>query len=155
MKALISILFVALVAGTAWAQIESAPLPVPAEKIDFAGSWNYATSHHRVSGVCPNGAPMSGTLEITRNGAAVGLMVTSGAVCDPPSMCLYDGAIEDGQLILSNTAVVDEEGGSASNALRLFFTSPTAGSGEAASGYVHPKGFECQWSHRIALWRSD
>lgn len=130
------------------------PIGVPADKFDFTGTWNYSTSNHRVSGQCPNGKPMSGTMEITYSNAAVGLMISSGATCDPATMCMFDGSIhQDGQLVVSNADTVDDEGGSAANAMRLFFLSEELGSGFVASGYVHPGGFECQWSHYVEIWR--
>jgi len=129
-------------------------LGIPADKFDFTGTWNYSTANHNVSGRCPNGQPMSGTMEITHSGAAVGLMLSSGATCNPGSMCMFDGSIDDsGQLIVSNTDTVDEEGGSAANAMRVFFLSEELGAGFVASGYVHPDGFECQWSHYVQVWR--
>ena len=142
-------------AALAASDIEPVPLPVDPASVDFTGSWNYSTANHQVSGACPNGSPMDGTLEITQSSGEVGLMVTSGAACDPASMCMYSGAIAEGAVLVSNTAVVDEESGSASNALQLFFSSAANGSGISASGYVHPEGFECQWSHNILLWRSE
>lgn len=130
------------------------PLGIPAEKFDFTGTWNYSTSNHNVSGQCPNGTPMSGTIAITHANAAVGLMISSGARCDPGSMCMFDGAVdESGQLLVSNADTVDDEGGSAANAMRLFFLSEELGAGFVASGYVHPGGFECQWSHYVQIWR--
>lgn len=130
------------------------PPGISADTFDFSGSWNYSTSNHNVSGQCPNGTPMSGAIAITHANAAVGLMISSGATCDPGSMCMFDGAIdESGQLLVSNTDTVDEEGGEATNAMRLFFLSEELGAGFVASGYVHPKGFECQWSHYIQIWR--
>ncbi|MDJ0627037.1 MAG: hypothetical protein QNJ44_02155 [Rhodobacter sp.] len=134
---------------------EPAMLPIDAENIEFAGTWNYSTSNHQVSGRCPNGTPMAGTLDLTYGGGEVGLMVSSGATCNPGSMCMFSGSIMDGQLVVSNVDTVDDEGGIATNAMRIFFTSPEEGAGEVSSSYSHPDGFECQWSHRITLWRSD
>lgn len=130
------------------------PLGIPAGNFDFTGTWNYSTANHNVSGRCPNGQPMSGAMEITHADAAVGLMLSSGATCNPGSMCMFDGSIdENGQLIVSNADTVDEEGGSAANAMRVFFLGEELGAGFVASGYVHPDGFECQWSHYIQIWR--
>lgn len=142
-------------AAPAAGDLEPVPLPVDPSKVDITGTWNYSTANHQVSGACPNGRPMSGTLDITQSGGEIGLMVTSGAVCNPASMCMYSGAVAEGAVLVSNTAVVDEEGGSASNALQLFFSSAANGRGTSASGYVHPEGFECQWSHDILLWRPE
>jgi hypothetical protein len=140
--------------SSAQAEVPIVPIGISADDFDFTGTWNYSTANHRVAGACPNGAPMSGTLALTQSAGAVGLMLTSGAVCDPASMCLFDGAIdENGQLIVSNADTVDDEGGSVANAMRLFFLSDEMGAGFVASGYVHPSGFECQWSHYVELWR--
>lgn len=130
------------------------PLGIPADKFDFTGTWNYSTGSHQVSGQCPNGEPMAGTMEITHAGAEVGLMLSSGATCNPGSMCMFDGAVgESGQLVVSNADTVDDEGGSAANAMWIFFVSEEMGAGFVASGYVHPDGFECQWSHSFRMWR--
>lgn len=144
-------------AGSAVAQddIEPTPIPLDPSTVDFAGTWQYSTANHTVSGACPNGSAMDGTLAITRNGAEVELMITSGAVCDPASMCIYSGGIDDEYLLVSNTDTVDDEGGSATNALRLHFYSAAEGRGVSSSRYVHPSGFECQWSHDILIWRSE
>lgn len=152
---LIAALWYGAAAALAESDIPLVPLPLEAENVEFTGTWNYSTSNHQVAGDCPNGTPMSGTLAITQSGGEIGVMFTSGAVCNPASMCMFSGAIKDGQLVVSNTAIVDDEGGSASNALRLFFYSASEGGGESASGYVHPKGFECQWKNMIDLWRSE
>ena len=154
---LAAVLALGLSSGLSLAQEDAEPVPIPLDPstVDFSGTWNYATSNHTVSGDCPNGSPMDGTLAITQTGSEVGLMVMSGAVCNPASMCMYDGAIDDEYLLVSNTDTVDEEGGSATNALRLHFYSASEGRGESSSSYVHPEGFECQWSHQVLIWRSE
>lgn len=155
--ALVTIVAFGGTAGGSMAQsdIEPTPIPLDPSMVDFAGTWQYSTSNHRVSGDCPNGSALDGTLAITRNGTEVGLMVMSGAVCNPASMCMYSGGIDDEYLLVSNTDTVDDEGGSATNALRLHFYSAAEGQGVSSSSYVHPKGFECQWSHDILIWRSE
>jgi hypothetical protein len=154
---LATVLALALCATSSLAQEKTDPTPIPLDPstVDFTGTWNYSTSNHKVSGDCPNGSPMDGTLAITQTGNEVGLMVTSGAVCNPASMCMYSGGIDDEYLLVSNTDTVDDEGGSATNALRLHFYSSSEGRGESSSSYVHPKGFECQWGHQILVWRSE
>ena len=134
---------------------DTPPISLDPGTVNFTGTWQYSTFNHKVSGRCPNGSPMDGTLAITLTGAEVGLMVTSGATCNPASMCMYSGGIDDEYMLVSNTDTVDEEGGSATNALRLHFYSASEGAGESSSSYVHPDGFECQWSHNILLWRSE
>ena len=151
-----AVLAACLVVGTALAdETPLLPVPVDPEKVDFTGTWNYSTANHTVSGRCPNGTPMAGTLFISHTGGEAGVMVQSGAVCNPASMCMYSGGILEGALVVSNTDTVDEEGGSASNAMQLFFGSASEGWGGVSSSYVHPKGFECQWRHDIRLWRSE
>ena len=70
-------------------------------------------------------------------------------------MCRYDGGLDDEFLLLTNTGTVDDEGGTVTNALRLHFYSATEARGASSSRYLHPKGFECQWSHDLLLWRPD
>ncbi len=143
--------------ASAAAQGDIAPVPIPLDPatIDITGTWNYSTANHKVSGDCPNGSPMNGTLAITREGAEAGLMIMSGATCDPASMCMFGGGLTGEYLLVSNTDTVDEEGGTATNAIQMFFSSPAQGSGSASSSYVHPEGFQCQWSHDVLIWRSE
>jgi hypothetical protein len=137
------------------AQDEMPPVPLPgnAANMDITGTWSYSTFDHRISGRCPAGQPMAGTLIIGQKENSLDVFIQSGAVCNPVSMCSYTGAIIDGNVVVSNTDTVDDEGGSATNAMRLYFFSETSGGGQVSSRYVHPEGFECHWSHYMKLSR--
>lgn len=156
-SALAAILLTASVSG-GWAQsgddIPLQPLPVPADQVDYTGSWNYSTFDHTVSGVCPAGGPMSGTLVITQEDALAQVLLESGAVCDPAFSCVFTGVVEDGDLVVGSSGIVDEEGGTVTNELRLYFFSETSGAGDATSVYNHPGGMTCIWSHRLMLSRA-
>jgi hypothetical protein len=131
------------------------PPPKDPHKVNFTGSWQYRTTNHHVTGTCPVGTPTHGTLEIGNRGGAVTLTFKSGIVCKPESLCHYTGAINGDDVVLSSHAVVDNEGGSATNAIRLSIYSATRASGEVSSRYVHPQGFECHWTYRIELSRDQ
>jgi hypothetical protein len=142
---------------TAHAQAPGEPTPIGIDSdiadLDIFGTWNYSTSNHKVQGKCPNGTPMRGTLQISRGAGGLGLQVMSGAVCNPASMCSYTGEFNSGNALFSNVDDVDDEGGTASNAMNLHFSSEESGWGEVSSTYTHPKGFECHWTHHITLTR--
>ncbi len=129
-------------------------LPIDPSTIDISGDWSYSTSDHQVSGKCPAGTPMTGILAIAEKENAIDVVVRSGAVCRPASMCSYTGEIKGVDVVVSNIDTVDDEGGSATNAMRLYFFSDTSGGGQVSSRYIHPGGFECAWSHYIELNRS-
>lgn len=141
-----------------WAQAAGGPppqpLPLNATDVDYTGTWNYTTSNHQVSGICPNGAPMAGTLSITQEDALAQVLVVSGAICDPAFTCIYSGVVEGGDLVVANSGIVDEEGGTVTNELRLFFFSEDSAGGSSTSVYSHPKGFSCTWTHSLTLARS-
>jgi len=124
--------------------------------LGISGAWIYATSHHTLL-MCDfptsPGQAMSGHMEIAEHDGGVTATLVSGAVCDPGSMCIYEGAVEGQILAVSNSAIVDEEGGRASNGWSLIFTGPGAGIGSGTSTYVHPKGYSCSWSYQISLRR--
>ena len=151
---LIAILLLALSAGLALAQDDLVPLPVPAGSVEFTGTWSYMTFDHQNSGPCPPGKPMSGTLSIAGTSDAATVTLLSGAVCSPASMCAFDGEITGNDLVVSTSAIVDDEGGSATSALRVYFYSADAGGAEVSARYVHPEGIECHWSHFMELHRS-
>ena len=123
---------------------------------DISGVWEYATSNHTVSGICNNpGSAMSGLLEIAASGGDVSLTLVSGAICNPGWVCAYTGGIEDHSVIVSNTGTVDDEGGEVTNALQLIFVGQEAGFGRGGSYYLHPEGYQCQWSYEIFFHRPD
>lgn len=131
------------------------PLPRNAEDVKYTGTWRYATSNHQVSGACPAGQAMAGTLTITQEDALAQVLIVSGAVCNPAFSCVYSGVIEQGDLLVANSGIVDDEGGKVTNELRLYFFSDESGGGESTSAYTHPGGFACQWSHNLQLMREE
>ena len=121
---------------------------------DTSGVWEYSTSNHTVSGVCPDpGNAMSGLLEIAASGGDVSLTLVSGATCNPEWVCNYSGQVETGYLVFSNTGIVDDEGGKITNTLQMIFADPEAGFGRGGSYYLHPEGYECHWSYDITFHR--
>lgn len=153
MKIVFTAVVLALFAQATWADITPVPLPKKPNAINFVGSWRYHTSNHHVTGTCPLSAPTGGTLVIRRSGSTITLVFKSGTVCKPESLCHYTGAVKGDNLVFSNHAVVDNEGGNVTNAIRLSVYSATHAAGEVSSRYVHPQGFECHWTHNISLSR--
>jgi len=137
--------------------IPVAPLvkPIHPKLINISGTWKYVSSTPSVRGVCPAGGPASGSCTITKGSRGYSLVFVSGRVCKPASMCTFKGTLSGNELVFSNTAIVDNEGGSATNALRLTVYTNEHISGEGSSRYVHPEGFQCQWSHGITLTRKS
>lgn len=154
MRRLSAVAAVVLVTGAAMGQ-EAADIPIapivpgldkdilvnPAD-FDISGVWEYSSD-----------IPTAGILEITAMNGAVALELVSGAVCEPETMCSFDGAIQDKALVVSNSAIVDDEGGSATNALAIYFLSETDAMGSGSSRYVHPTGYEKQWSYTLNMHR--
>jgi hypothetical protein len=133
--------------------IKPVPIPIPPSKIDLAGTWNYSSSAQKVTGKCPAGVPPAGTAKVVQKGKAVTLQYTSGAVCVPPTVCKYDDSLDGNQLTLNNHAVVDDEGGSVTNALGLVVASNESINGLSSSRYVHPGGMECHWESKVNFSR--
>jgi hypothetical protein len=121
--------------------------------INITGTWNYTSSASVVTGVCPPGGPASGTCTITKSGNVYTLVIKSGRVCNPASMCTFTGQLSGNVLTLSNTDTVDSERGTATNALGLLIVSNEFIDGRSSSRYVHPQGYECQWSNTMTLDR--
>lgn len=154
MHGLIAIAAAVLVSGAAMGQeatdIPTAPIVPGLDKdilvnpagFDISGVWEYSSD-----------IPTAGILDITVEDGAVALELVSCAVCKPAEMCSFAGAIEDMALVVSNSAIVDDEGGSATNALAIFFTSETDAMGSGSSRYVHPEGYEKHWSYTINMHR--
>lgn len=132
---------------------DSVPIPVDAATVDFSGIWAFSSANHTVSGSCPNGTPMVGTLSIAQQDGAISLQLLSGAACDPVSMCSYSGEILEGNVVVSNNDIVDDENGEVTNAINLFFYSEASAGGNVSSRYLHPKGFECIWEYSLDLTR--
>ena len=66
-------------------------------------------------------------------------------------MCTFTGTLAGNNLLVSNADTVDDEGGSAGNALNLTVYNNGFISGDGSSSYIHPEGFECHWSYSITL----
>lgn len=150
--------FSLMMSGSIFAQeIPTVPLnkPINPKLINISGTWNYEASMPSVKGMCPAGGPASGTCSLTKGGSGYTLVFLSGRVCKPASMCTFKGTLSGNELVLSNTDTVDKEGGSVTNALRLTVYTNGHLSGEGSSRYVHPEGFECQWSHGLTLTRKS
>jgi len=156
---LITLLIVCALAipvGIVTAEDNIEPSPTPTDdpsNVAFSGVWSYTVTPLSVVGMCPPGIPGSGELSITVAGDVVTLTFLSGRTCSPPSMCTFTGHIEGGQIIVSNTAIVDDEGGSATNAIALSLSSDSNGWGSSSSRYLHPEGFECVWEESITITR--
>jgi hypothetical protein len=136
-------------------EIPSVPLtkPIDPKIINITGTWNYISSASVVTGVCPPGGPASGTCTITKSGDTYTLKILSGRVCKPTSMCTFTGQLSGNILTLSNSDTVDSERGAVTNALGLMVVSNEFIDGRSSSRYVHPQGYECQWSNTMTLDR--
>jgi len=128
-------------------------LPALAVTADVAGEWSYEASDSWKKGICPTGKDGSGKLEMTRDGDAVTLVFLSGRRCEPESMCTFEGSLSGDQLVVSNQAAVDDEGGTVKNEITLTFSGPDAASGTSESSYTHPGGMECRWGSKVTLTR--
>jgi hypothetical protein len=145
-----------MIGSVSFAQdIPLAPLtpPIDPSLINIVGTWNYTTSASTVTGVCPAGPPSSGTITISGGAGAYTLVFVSGRVCSPASMCTFTGTLSGNNLLVSNADTVDNEGGSAGNALNLTVHNNGLIAGNGSSSYIHPDGFECHWSYTINLTR--
>jgi len=114
--------------------------------IRITGTWNYEM-------VSSAGPPASGMCSITGGKGVYTLVLSTGAVCKPRSMCTFTGELSGNTLVLSNADTVDNEGGTATNAMRLTVFSNELIGGEGSSRYVHPEGYERQWSETMTLKR--
>ncbi len=152
------ILFTLVIAGSVSMAQEDMPLvpltpPIDPSLINIVGTWNYSTSASTVSGMCPPGPASSGTITITGGGGNYTLVFASGRECRPVSMCTFTGTLSGNNLLLSNADTVDDEGGSASNALNLTVYNNGLITGSGSSSYIHPEGFECHWDYTINMTR--
>lgn len=141
--------------ATAQSDMPLVPLtpPINPALINIAGTWNYTSSGSSVTGMCPAGPAASGTVTISGGAGGYTVVFTSGRVCSPASMCTFTGTLSGNTLLVSNGDTVDDEGGSASNALNLTVYNNAFISGNGSSSYIHPEGFECHWSYTINLSR--
>jgi hypothetical protein len=127
--------------------------PTPGVAGDVAGTWSYEASDSWKKGPCPTGKDGSGKLEMTQDGDAVTLVFTSGRKCRPESMCTFEGALSGSELVVSNAAKVDDEGGTVKNEMKLTLTGDNSASGTSESSYTHPGGMECRWGSKVTLTR--
>ncbi|MBN2223492.1 MAG: hypothetical protein JW765_02325 [Deltaproteobacteria bacterium] len=127
--------------------------PIDPALINIVGTWNYTASASTVTGMCPAGPPGSGTITISGGAGAYTLVFVSGRVCSPASMCTFTGTLTGNNLLVSNADTVDNEGGSAGNALNLTVHNNGLITGNGSSSYIHPDGFECHWSYTINMTR--
>ncbi|RPI79921.1 MAG: hypothetical protein EHM45_01005 [Desulfobacteraceae bacterium] len=144
------------VCGPALAQevpIEPLTKPIHPKLINIAGTWNYTLSAQAVTGMCPPGPAASGTCVITKSKTGYTLVLKTGSRCEPKAVCRFTGSLAKNDLLLSNTATVDDEGGTATTAWVLTVFTNQHLSGKGSSRYLHPEGFECQWSYSINLYR--
>ena len=121
---------------------------------DLSGTWNYVTSENWVSGLCQAGANASGTLTITQEDSTATMVINSGMVCDPASMCSYNGTVKENVYTFTNSAIVDDEGGEASNTIVLTAVSANAAAGNDISSYVL-NDFSCSWGFNISMTRQE
>lgn len=124
-----------------------------AATFDLTGTWSYSTTGNWVKGPCPKGTDSSGKLQINQSGDSFTLTIVSGMVCKPASLCAYSGTVAGATYTAKNSAVVDSEGGKASNTITFTASSPHAASGSDSSTYVHPQGMSCSWGFNITLSR--
>jgi hypothetical protein len=127
--------------------------PINPALINIVGTWDYTSSASSVTGTCPPGPAASGTVTITGGAGAYTVVFISGRTCSPASMCTFTGTLSGNTLLVSNADTVDDEGGSAGNALNLMVYNNQFISGSGSSSYIHPGGFECHWSYTINLTR--
>jgi len=120
---------------------------------DVSGDWSYESSESWSKGPCPMGGGGSGKIEMTQDGDEVTLVFASGRKCRPKSMCTFEGTLSGDELVVSNAAKVDDEGGMVKNAITLTLAGTDAASGTSESSYTHPGGMECRWGSKVTLSR--
>jgi hypothetical protein len=123
--------------------IPTTPLVPSNQSFDLNGVWYYQST---------NG--LSGTMSIEQKGKSVTLEITSGSECRPVEVCLYSGTIDKNAVILSNSVVVDKEGGTVTSAMQLVISSDETASGTSTNHYVHPEGYEKRWDAELSLTRN-
>lgn len=142
-------------AVTAAQDVPIVPLapPISPKLINITGTWNYTLSQPTVAGMCPAGTALSGSCSIAGGGGVYTLVYLTGSVCRPTSMCTFSGTLAGNNLSLSNSDIVDNEGGRTTNELKLTVYNKGYATGDGGSRYVHPSGFTCQWSYYVTLTR--
>ncbi|MBL8919886.1 MAG: hypothetical protein JNJ54_13550 [Myxococcaceae bacterium] len=119
----------------------------------LAGGWFVRSSAPRVSGICPPGQALMGGAHVDQTGHQVRLRFTIGFTCQPPAVCQYEGTIAGARLTLSNSVVVDDEGGRVKNTLDLVIESNDSLTGKSTSTYQHPDGDSCTWTSSVEISR--
>ncbi|MGD8897007.1 MAG: hypothetical protein PVJ73_13300 [Acidobacteriota bacterium] len=127
--------------------------PALAVAADVTGDWSYEVSDSWSKGPCPMGKGGSGKITMTQDGDKVTLVFVSGRKCSPASMCTFEGTRNGDELLLSNAAKVDDEGGEAKNEISLTFEGEDAARGTSESSYTHPGGMQCRWGSKLTLAR--
>jgi len=157
----------------------------PIESLDIAGLWQFTMMQPSVSGHCPAGGPTQGQVRITMFGVSerggpdlaldlsgdsgetgdetggeeaspVEIDILSGVICNPAALCHLTGSYVGDMLSAGvHSVLVDEEGGRSSNAWSVQFTSDELGSGVSSSNYIHPSGFQCEWTTNFTLFRPE
>ncbi len=123
--------------------IPTEPLAPSEQNFDLSGLWYYQST---------NG--LSGTMSVEQKGKSVTLEITSGSECKPADVCLYTGTIDGNTVILSNSVIVDKEGGTVTSAMQLVISSDETASGTSTNHYVHPEGYEKRWDAELSLTRN-
>jgi hypothetical protein len=119
---------------------------------DLTGSWNYLLSNLQETGICPTGSPSSGTCSVIQSGNTFTFVFLTGRECSPASMCTFAGGTVSGATYTaSNSGVVDNEGGQASNTITFTASSSETAAGTGASTYTHPTGYTCNWTYELTL----
>jgi len=129
-----------------------------AETYDLTGTWNYTLSDNwAVGGIeCNPGPAASGTCTISQTGDAFSFAFTSGAVCDPPESCTFEGSVDVAVYTCATTDSVDDEGGSVTSNIVFTASSATSASGAGVSKYTHPsEKWECMWGSNMTLTKSE
>jgi len=120
---------------------------------DLTGTWNFSNFNHSVTGACPNGTNASGTLNIVQTGDSFTLEFTSGMECDPASMCSFNGTVNGAEYTATNSDVVDNEGGVATNTFVFTASSETEAAGSTVSTY-ELDDFSCEWNFDVTLTKA-
>ncbi len=120
---------------------------------NFHSTWNFSNFNHSVTGGCPNGSDATGSLVINQTGDSFTLEFTNGMTCSPASMCLFSGTVSGAEYTGSNTAVVDNEGGVATNTFIFTASSASEAAGHTVSTYVHPQ-MSCEWNFDVTLTKA-
>jgi hypothetical protein len=116
------------------------------------GEWSYTTSNHWAKGPVPAGKPSKGHLVITPEGDPFKMEFKSGMVFNPPELKYFTGKKKGGEYIFSNSAKVDNEGGTAKNTCNLKMINSNHSKGKSYSEYTN-SGITFSWGFEIELKR--